>query len=128
MFSKHIFSFILFSMSAWAFAGGYPQPVVMTGETQMADTAELHFDPAPANTGTLVILGDHSKIPEQKYRFAYDLPAESASGVDQPVSIDFTNKAKLTIVCDSLSDNCHSTDYVTVGSATFSTLWKVTQR
>lgn len=128
MLDKVISSFILVTLSASAFAGGYSKPVVMTGMTQMADTVELRFDPAPADTGTLVILGDHSGTPEQKYRFVYDLPARSRGAVDQPVNIDLGDKQKLNILCDTLSDNCHSTDYVTEGSATFSTLWKVTQR
>lgn len=128
MFGKATFSFILISLSASALASGYPKPVVMTGVTQMADTVELRFDPAPADTGTLVILGDHSKTPEQRYRFVYDLPARPRGGVDQPVNIDFSDEQKLNILCDTLSDNCRSTDYVIEGSATFSMSWKVTQK
>jgi hypothetical protein len=128
MFGKATLSFILFSLSAGAFAGGYSRPVVMTGVTQMADTVQLRFDPAPADTGTLVILGDHSKTPEQTYHFVYDLPGAPRGAVDQPVIIDFSDKQKLNILCDTLSDNCRSTDYITEGSATFSMSWKVTEK
>jgi hypothetical protein len=128
MFGKVTLSFILVSLSASAIAGGYPRGVVMTGMTQMADTVELRFDPAPADTGTLVILGDHSKAPERTYRFVYDLPAPPRGAVNQPVNIDFSDKQKLNILCDTLSDNCRSTGYLTEGSATFSLLWKVTQK
>lgn len=128
MLDKVTSSFILVAFSASAFAGGYSKHVIMTGVTQMADTVELRFDPAPADTGTLVILGDHSGTPQQTYRFVYDLPARPRGAVDQPVNLDFSDKQKLNLLCDTLSDICHSTDYVTEGSATFSTSWKVTQR
>lgn len=128
MFGKLTIAFIFFSVASSAFAGGYSRPVVMTGVTQMADTVELHFNPAPADTGTLVIRGDHTQTPQQTYQFVYDVPAAQRDQVDPPVNIDFTNKQKLTILCDPRSANCMSTGYVTLGSATFSMLWKVTQR
>jgi hypothetical protein len=128
MFGKCIVTFILISLAGSAFAGGYSRPVVMTGMTQMADTAELRFDPAPADTGTLVILGDHTKTPQQTYRFIYDVPPEKRGAVDPPVNIAFSDKQKLTILCDTLSDICRSTGYVTEGAATFSMSWRVTQR
>jgi len=128
MFGKFTVAFILFSMVGGAFAGGYPKPVVMTGVTQMADTAELRFDPAPADTGTLVIVGDHSKKPERTYHFVYDVPDAPRGAVYRAVNIAFNNKQKLTILCDPLSGNCRSTGYVTEGAATFSMSWKVTQR
>ncbi|MEW6342897.1 MAG: hypothetical protein AB1704_19740 [Pseudomonadota bacterium] len=128
MFGNLTVAFILFSIAGSAFADGYSRPVVMTGVTQMADTAELHFDPAPADTGTLVILGDHTKTPKQTYRFVYNLPAAQRKAVDPAVNLDFSDKQKLTILCDPRSDNCMSTGYVTMGTATFSMLWKVTQR
>lgn len=128
MLGKAVVSFILVALSASAFAGGYPQPVVMTGMTQMADTAELRFDPAPADTGTLVIFDSRSKAPAQTYRFVYDVPPILHDQTDQPVHIDFVDKQKLDILCDTLSDNCRSTDYVAEGSATFSMSWKVVQR
>jgi hypothetical protein len=128
MFGKTTLAFIFISMAGSAFAGGYPRPVVMTGVTQMADTAELRFDPAPADTGTLVVLGDHSKNPQQTYRFVYDVPTAPRGAVDRTVNIAFNDKQKLTLLCDLLSDNCRSTGYVTEGAATFSMSWKVTQR
>lgn len=128
MFGKLIIAFILFSIVGGAFADGYSRPVVMTGVTQMADTAELHFDPTPADTGTLVIRGDHTKTPEQTYRFVYNVPAEQRGAVDPAVNINFSDKQTLTILCDPRSDNCMSTGYVTLGATTFSMLWKVTQR
>lgn len=128
MFGKVHVAFILFSMTGVAMADGYRHPVVMTGVTQMADTAELHFDPAPAHTGTLVVLGDHSKTPRQSYLFVYNLPAPTRTEVDPPVNLDFNNKQKLTLLCDPRSDNCIATGYLTFGKTTFSILWKVTQR
>jgi hypothetical protein len=128
MFDKRIFAFVLISFAGYVFAGSYPRPVVMTGVTQMSDTAELRFDPAPANTGTLVILGDHTRTTPQTYRFVYDVPVEKPGAVDPPVDIAFGDKQKLTILCDTLSDNCRSTGYVTEGTSTFSMSWKVTQR
>jgi hypothetical protein len=128
MFGKITFAFILFSIAGSAMADGYSHPVVMTGVTQMADTAELHFDPAPKDTGTLVVLGDHSKTPKQSYLFVYSLPAPQRGQVDPPVNLDFSGKQKLTILCDPRSDNCMSTGYVNLGTTTFSMLWKVTQR
>lgn len=128
MFGKLAVAVIALSFAASAFAGGYSRPVVMTGVTQMADTAELRFDPAPADTGTLVVLGDHTKTPQQTYRFVYDVPAVPRNAVNPPVNIAFSDKQKLTILCDRLSDMCRSTDYVTEGATTFSMSWKVTQR
>jgi hypothetical protein len=128
MLSNLTVAFILFSVASTAMADGYTHPVVMTGVTQMADTAELRFDPAPAHTGTLVILGDHTKTPQQRYRFVYTVPAPQHGDVDPPINLDFSDKQKLTILCDPRSDNCMSTGYVTLGAATFSMLWKVTQR
>jgi hypothetical protein len=128
MFCRAVISFIFLSLSASAFAGGFSKPVVMTGVTEMADTVELRFDPAPADTGTLVILGDHSKTPEQKYSFVYDLPISPRGATDQPVNLNFNDKQKLNILCDTLSDVCRSTDYITEGATTFSISWKVTQR
>jgi hypothetical protein len=128
MSGKAILSFVLISTSVTTFAGGFPRPVVLTGQTQMADTVELRFDPAPADTGTLVVLGDRSKTPAQSYRFVYDVPPLSRGISNQPVNIDFADKRTLNILCDTLSDNCRSTDYVTEGSATFSMSWKVIQR
>ncbi|SDH64011.1 hypothetical protein [Paraburkholderia phenazinium] len=127
MFGNLAVAFIFFSIAGSAFADGYARPVVMTGVTQMSDTAELHFAAAPENTGTLVILGDHTKTPKQTYRFVYSVPAQH-SAVDPAVNLDFGDKQKLTILCDPRSDNCMSTGYVTMGTATFSMLWKVTQR
>jgi hypothetical protein len=128
MFSKAILPFIFLLFSASSFAGGFPRPVILSGETQMADTVELHFDPAPADTGKLVVLGDRSKTPVQTFRFVYDAPAFAHGATDQPVNIDFADKRQLNILCDTLSDICRSTDYVTEGSATFSMSWKVIQR
>jgi hypothetical protein len=128
MLGKFILAFIFISFSASSFAEGYAAPVVMTGITQMADTVELRFDPAPANTGTLVILGDHSKTPEQKYQFVYDVLAVPQGSIERTVNLNFNGKQKLTLSCDTLSDNCRSTDYLTEGATTFSILWKVTQR
>ena len=128
MFGKITFAFILVSIADSATADGYSHPVVMTGVTEMADTAELHFDPAPKDTGTLVILGDHTKTPKQSYPFVYSLPTVQSGQVDPPVNLDFSNKQKLTLLCDPRSDNCISTGYVTMGTTTFSVLWKVTQR
>jgi hypothetical protein len=76
MFGKFHVAFILLFVACVAMADGYSHPVVMTGVTQMADTAELHFDPAPAHSGTLVVLGDHSKTPRQSYPFVYNVPAQ----------------------------------------------------
>jgi hypothetical protein len=121
MFGKFTVAFILFSIAGSALADGYSHPVVMTGVTQMADTAELHFDPAPKDTGTLV------KTPKQSYPFVYSLPTPQRGTVDPAVNLDFSGKQKLTILCDPRSDNCMSTGYVTLGAATFSMLWKVTQ-
>ncbi|ANB71494.1 hypothetical protein AYM40_03255 [Paraburkholderia phytofirmans OLGA172] len=123
-----VVSFILVSIAGNVLADGYSRPVVMTGVTQMADTAELHFDPAPKDSGTLVILGDHTKTSKQSYSFVYSVLAAQHSGVDPAVNLDFSGKQKLTILCDPRSDNCISTGYVTFGSATFSMLWKVTLR
>ncbi|WP_144158614.1 hypothetical protein [Paraburkholderia sp. BCC1885] len=120
--------FILFSIARSAIADGYSHPVVMQGETQMADTAELHFDPAPKYTGTLVVLGDHTKTPKQSYPFVYSLPTPQHGATDAAVNLDFSGKQTLTILCDPLSDNCRSTGYVTQGNTTFSMSWKVTQR
>jgi hypothetical protein len=128
MLGKAIISFILVSLPATALAGGYSRPVVLTGVTQMADTVELRFDPAPADTGTLVVLGNQSKTPPKSYRFVYDLPPISRGTTDQPVNIAFSDSNKLSLLCDTLSDICRSTDYVTEGSATFSMSWKVIQR
>jgi len=128
MFGKITFAFILFSIAGSAIADGYSHPVVMTGVTQMADTAELHFDPSPKDTGTLVILGDHTKTPKQSYPFVYSLPPAQSGEVDPPVNLDFSGKQKLTILCDPRSVNCMSTGYVNLGTTTFSMLWKVTQR
>ena len=128
MFGNLTVAFILFSLTASAMADGYSHPVVMTGVTQMADTAELHFDPAPKDTGTLVILGDHTNTPKQSYHFVYSLPVPQRGQVDPPVNLDFSDKQKLTLLCDPRSDNCISTGYVTMGTTTFSVLWKVTQR
>jgi hypothetical protein len=125
---KFIAAFILFSGAGSVLADGYPHPVVMQGVTQMADTAELHFDPAPAHTGTLVVLGDHTKTPKQSYPFSYTVPAPVHGSTDAAVTLDFSGKQTLTILCDSLSDNCRSTGYVTEGTTTFSMSWKVTQR
>jgi hypothetical protein len=128
MVGKLVFAVIALSVAGSVFAGGYSRPVVMTGETQMADTAELRFDPAPADTGSLVVLGDHTNTPQQTYRFVYNVPAVSPNAVNPPVNISFTDKQTLTILCDRLSDICRSTNYVTVGNTTFSMSWKVTQR
>ncbi|WP_429283010.1 hypothetical protein [Paraburkholderia sp. GAS41] len=127
MFGNLTIAFILFAITGSAMADGYLHPVVMTGVTEMADTAELHFDPAPKDTGTLVILGDHTKTPKQSYAFVYSVPTPRGEA-DPPVNLDFSGKQKLTILCDPRSDNCMSTGYVTLGAATFSMLWKVTQR
>jgi hypothetical protein len=128
MFGNLTVAFILFSLTASAMADGYSHLVVMTGVTEMADTAELHFDPAPKDTGTLVILGDHTNTPKQTYPFVYSLPTPQRGQVDPPVDLDFSGKQKLTLLCDPRSDNCISTGYVTLGATTFSVLWKVTQR
>jgi hypothetical protein len=128
MLGKFQVAFILLFVACGAMADGYSHPVVMTGVTQMADTAELHFDPAPAHTGKLIVLGDHSKTPPQSYPFVYNLPAPQRTEVDPPVKLDFTNKQKLTLLCDPRSDNCIATGYLTFGETTFSILWKVTQR
>ena len=128
MFRKFHVAFVLLFAAGAAIAGGYSHPVVMTGVTQMADTAELHFDPAPAHTGTLVVLGDHSKTPRQSYPFVYNVPAPQRTEVDPPVNLDFSGKQKLTLLCDPRSDNCIATGYLTFGETTFSILWKVTQR
>ncbi|HEY2000123.1 hypothetical protein [Paraburkholderia sp.] len=127
MFGKLAVAVIALSLVKSACAIGTSGPIVMTGITQMADTAELRFDPAPADTGTLVILGDHSKTPQQTYRFVYNRLAPYGT-VDPEVSISFADKHTLTILCDALSDNCRSTDYVTEGAATFSMMWKLTRR
>jgi hypothetical protein len=100
----------------------------MTGETQMADIAELRFDPAPADTGSLVVLGDHMNKLQQTYRFVYNVPAAPPNAVNPSVNIAFTDKQTLTILCDRLSDMCRSTGYVTIGNTTFSISWEVTQR
>lgn len=128
MFGKLAVAVIALSVAVSAFAAGYTKPVVMTGVTQMADTAELHFDPAPADTGTLVILGDHTKTPQQTFRFVYDVPPTPRNEENEPVKIAFSDKQKLTILCDRLSDMCRSTDYVTQGTTTFSMSWKITRQ
>jgi hypothetical protein len=128
MFGKFTAAFILFSIAGSVLADGYSHPVVMQGVTQMADTAELHFDPAPAHTGTLVVLGDHTNTPKQSYPFNYTVPAPVRGSTDAAVTLDFSGKQSLTILCDSLSDICHSTGYMTEGTTTFSMAWKVTQR
>jgi hypothetical protein len=128
MFRNLTAAFILFSIAGSAAADGYSHPVVMQGVTQMADTAELHFDPAPSDKGTLVVLGDHTKTPKQSYPFVYRVPAAQRGAVDPAVDLDFSGKQTLTILCDPRSDNCMSTGYVTLGATTFSMLWKVTQR
>lgn len=128
MVGKLVFAVIALSVAGSVFAGGYAKPVVMTGVTQMADTAELLFDPAPADTGKLVVLGDHTNTPQQTYRFVYNVPAAAPNAVNPPVNIAFSDKQTLTILCDRLSDICRSTGYVTEGSATFSMSWKVLQR
>jgi len=128
MFGNLTAAFILFSIAGSAMADGYSHPVVMQGVTQMADTAELHFDPAPKHTGTLVVLGDHTGTPKQSYPFVYSLPAPQQGMTDPSVTLDFSDKQTLTILCDPFSDNCRSTSYVTEGNTTFSMSWKVTQR
>jgi len=128
MSGKFHVAFILFSMAGVAMADSYPHPVVMTGVTQMADTAELRFDPAPAHTGKLVVLGDHTKRPQQSYPFVYNVPTATSTEVDPPVNLDFSDKQKLTLLCDPQSDNCVATGYVTFGETTFALSWKVTQR
>jgi len=125
MSAKATAAFILVAVTGSAFAGLYSKPVVMTGENQMGDTAELRFEAAPSHTGTLVILGDRSKTPRKSVAFVYDVPDKQPAGSDPTVNITFSDKQTLSISCDPLADNCKSAGYVTEGGSTFSILWKM---
>jgi hypothetical protein len=125
MRARAAFAFIFFAWAGSAFAGLYPKPVVMTGENQMGDTAELRFDAAPAHTGTLVLLGNKTKTPPQTYHFIYDIPDAPSAKTDASVNLTFADNQTLSISCDPLADNCRSAGYVTEGGSTFSILWKI---
>ena len=125
MHEKAALAFTILALTGHAFAASYPKPVVMTGENQMADTAELRFDPAPAHTGTLVVLGDRTKTPRRTYSFVYDVPDRQPAGTDPIVNLTFADKQTLSISCDPLSNNCNSAGYLTEGGSTFSILWKI---
>jgi hypothetical protein len=113
------------SLSISAFAGSFDTAVVMDGVTQMADTAELQFNPAPSNTGVLSVLGDHSGTARKTYPFVYDVPEKQPDPTARSVNITFADKTALSISCDPLSDNCRSLDYLVKGTDTFSLLWKI---
>ncbi|QCP53382.1 hypothetical protein FAZ95_30450 [Trinickia violacea] len=125
MFAKAAAAFIFVTLAGSAFAGLYSKPVVMTGENQMGDTAELRFDAAPSHNGTLVILGDRTKTPKKSVPFIYDVPDKQPAGTGPTVNITFGDKKTLSISCDPFADNCKSTGYVTEGGSTFSILWKI---
>lgn len=78
---------ILVSIAGRVMAAGYSQPVVMTGVTQMADTVELRFDPATKNSGTLVILGDHTNTAAQSFPFVYSVPEPQQGEVHPLVNL-----------------------------------------
>jgi hypothetical protein len=123
MSNRFLAAFILVAAARSAWAGGYAQPVVLAGITQMADTALLRFNPAPANTGTLVVTGDHTQTPPQTYPFSYSLAPKSAGATEQTVNLAFGDKQTLKLQCDMLSNDCHSTDYLTEGDTSFSIAW-----
>jgi hypothetical protein len=125
MYVKAAFAFIFIAATGSAFAGLYPKPVVMTGVNQMGDTAQLRFDPAPAHTGTLVLLGDRTKTPQQSYPFVYDIPDKQPDSTSATVNLTFADKQTLSISCDPLAEHCRSAGYVTEGGSTFSIMWKI---
>lgn len=124
MFDRFVIVFLGLSVAGSAVAGGFPNPLVMTGITQMSDAVELQFDAVPANTGKLVILGDHTKTPQQIFPFSYTRDMQPDTSVPT-VHIVFKDKQALHISCDPYSDNCRSSGYVTEGNATFSMLWQI---
>jgi hypothetical protein len=125
MFARAAAAFILVTLTGSAFAGLYSKPVLMTGEDQMGNTAELRFDAAPSHTGTLVILGDRTKTPQKSVSFVYEVLDKQPAGAGPTVDITFGDKQTLSISCDPIADNCKSAGYVTEGGSTFSILWKI---
>ena len=125
MYARAVFASTFLTLAGSALAGLYAKPVVMTGENQMGDTAELRFDPSPSHTGTLVLLGDRTKTPQQTFPFVYEIPDKRATQSSPTVNITFADKQTLSISCDPLAENCESAGYVTVGGSTFSILWVI---
>jgi hypothetical protein len=113
-------------MSVNAFASGYARPIVMTSETQLGDDAELRFDPAPANTGELVVLDKTSNVISLKRPFSYDVEGGKRTAPrGSTVDLRFADGNGLTIACDPLSVNCRSSDFLTEGLDTFSISWVI---
>jgi hypothetical protein len=113
-------------ISGTALASGYERPIVMTSETQLGDDAELRFNPAPANTGELVVMDKTAHAVSLTRPFSYDV-----EGVDHTaprgstVDLHFSDGNGLTIACDPLSENCRSSDFLTEGPDTFSISWVI---
>jgi hypothetical protein len=114
------------AISSAALAGQPVGPFSFTGLADNGDTAVLRFDPSPATSGQLVVLGDRTHENSKTFPVTYRvLPHDSKSEGNPRVQITFPDKQSLTIFCDPLSNNCRSEGFITEGGVTFALLWHI---
>jgi hypothetical protein len=117
---------MLFSLTA--IASNRASDLVLRGVTDSGDTAELRFGHEPSQEGTLMLLGDKTQTPQRVYPFSYLTSGKRHETQTKTINIVFQDRQQLTLLCDTLSDNCRSLEYVTEGGNTFSIVWQVVRR